>query len=63
VLVENGDLLAMGQALETVLAARAADPNAYAALIERARATVTPFHDPAPETDALAAFFKAMVPP
>ena len=62
VLVENGDLLALGQALETVLAARAADPNAYDALLARARATVAPFHDAAPEMEALTAFFGALLP-
>jgi hypothetical protein len=60
-LVENGDLLALGQALEETLAMRAADPQAYASIIEQARATVAPFQDPALEQNALRAFYQRVV--
>jgi hypothetical protein len=59
VLVENGNLAALGLALEETLAARAADPQVHGAIIEQARATVAPFQDPAPEREALCAFFGA----
>lgn len=59
VLVENGDLVGLGQALEEVLATLATDAAAFDAITANAKAAVAPFQDPAPQRDALLALFGA----
>ncbi|MCB0047804.1 MAG: hypothetical protein KDD92_20445 [Caldilineaceae bacterium] len=61
VLVENGDLLALGRTLEEVLARRAADPQAYAAVMANGQKTVQPYQDPALEKEALIQFFNGKI--
>ena len=61
VLVENGNLPALGRALETVLARLAHDPDAYAAEIENGVATARQYQDQAAEEQSLRALFDPLL--
>ena len=60
ILVENGNLLELGQTLERLLPDLLRDPQGYAALIDRARAAARPYQDAAAETESLLAFFTGL---
>jgi hypothetical protein len=55
--VENGNLLALGQALEEALLRLRRDPDCYAATIAQARTTARRYQDAVAETSALLDFF------
>ena len=57
ILVDNGDLPALGQTVAEVLATLADDPAAYSALTANAQRAVQPYQDPKPQRDALLALF------
>ena len=59
ILAENGNLLALGMALEEALGRLAATPDTLTPVIDAARATATSFQDPAAERAALVAFFSS----
>ena len=61
ILVENGDLLALGQTVEMVLKKLTDDPHAYAPIIQNALKTAALYQDPTAEADALDAFFGKFV--
>ena len=61
VLVENGDLLGLGRALEAALVRRAAEPAAFAEITANAVATARSYQDPVAETEALVAFFDGVM--
>lgn len=60
VLVENGDLLALGKALEQILRQLSQDPQAYEGIIRRGCLTSDLFQDPQREEKALSTFFESV---
>ncbi len=60
VLVENGNLLQLGQTLEQVLATLEADAHRFDGVIRQALATVRPYQDPERERQALVNFFTGL---
>lgn len=57
ILVENGDLPALGQQLETVLRQLAATPDAYGWIIDNGLATARAYQNPEDEAESLRAIF------
>ncbi len=61
ILVENGNLLQLGQRLENVLRAWNADRQKFAPILENALATARCYQDPTAESEALREFFSMLV--
>ena len=60
ILVENGDVPALGQRLERVLRELAADPEAYAHIVGNGLETARRYQNPAAEADSLRAVFSPL---
>lgn len=61
ILVENGNVPALGQRLERVLRVLAADPEAYAHVIRNGLETAHRYQNPAAEADSLRGVFSPLV--
>ncbi|MDE0142361.1 MAG: glycosyltransferase [Caldilineaceae bacterium] len=61
ILVENGNVPALGRKLETVLRSLAGDPDAYARITEKGLETARAYDDPSDEAESLRAVFAPLV--
>lgn len=61
ILVENGNLLSLGMALEQVLIDITSEPKVYESIVRQGRQTAKQYQDPQREEEALSGFFSRLL--